>query len=82
MADVFELLVGTVLWTFLDDGLLLLTENRFSLRIVRYSNATCKLFYLLCELTGNLSNYTIGALAIERCLIIFYPLRAKRIVSL
>ena len=82
IADLLELLVGNVLWSFLDDGLLLLTGNRFSLRIVRYSDATCKLFYLLCELTGNLSNYTIVALAIECCLIVFFPLRAKRFVRL
>ena len=82
IADLLELLVGSVLWSFLDDGLLLLTGNRFSLRIVRYSDVTCKLFYLLCELTGNLSNYTIVALSIERCLIVFFPLRAKGIVCL
>lgn len=82
VADALELLVGTVLWSFLDDGLLLLTGNRFSLRIARYSHATCKLFYLLFELTESLSNYTIVSLALERCLIIFFPLRAKRFVRL
>ena len=78
LADLLELLVGTVIWSFLDDGLLLLTGDRFSVRIARYSDVTCKLVYLFNELAENLSNYTIVALAIERCLIIFFPLRAKR----
>ena len=82
VADMLELVFGTVLWSFLDDGLLLLTGNRFSVRIARRSDATCKLFYLLFELTESLSNYTIVALALERCLIIFFPLRAKRFVRL
>ena len=78
LADLLELLVGTMIWSFLDDGLLLLTDGRISVRIARYSDATCKLVYLFNELAENLSNYTIVALAIERCLIIFFPLRAKR----
>ena len=82
VADVFQLLIGTFVASFLEDGLLLLTENRFSLRISRYSHATCKLFYLLNELSESLSNYTLVALALERCLIIFFPLRAKRFVCL
>ena len=82
VADALALLFSTVLWSFLDDGLLLLTGNRFSVRIARYSHESCKLFYLLTELTESLSNYTIVALALERCLVIYFPLRAKRFVRL
>ena len=80
VADFFQLLFGTFVWGFLEYGLLLLTGNRFSMRLARYSDETCKLFYLLNELSESLSNYTIVALELKCCLIIFFPLRAKRFV--
>lgn len=81
LGDFVLILVGWLLWVILADTLYVLTDGEFAINLVNWNAYTCKGMVFGWVTAEIYSNYAVSAMTIERLIALYFPLKAKAIIT-
>ena len=79
--DLGFLLIQYAFWYIPEQSLMYLSRDRLIFRTANFNLHTSIVFQLLALITQNFSNYTSVCMAVERAIVIYFPLRSRSIKS-